>query len=133
MKTLDLYKLWEICNKLSIRQEELSENNIYVFLLGRRSNFYSSTYEGFLEYYSFKVEDDNIVVFNQDGIPYEDYSNDDFSYVPFVLLYFGEKELEQWIETEITRQLNEQEVEKLQQKESIKAQINRLQKQLEIL
>ncbi len=130
MKILNLHILWVICNMLSTKQNELSESSTYVSLLGNRSNYNSCLFERFLEYYSFKVEENKIFIFNDDGVPYEDYTNDDFSYVPIVLLDFGEKELEQWIETEVNRQLKEQEVEKLQQKESIKLQIERLQKQL---
>lgn len=130
MKNLNLYKLWEICNKLSEKQNELSERSIYIHLLGCRSNYYIPTFENFLSYYSFKIEDDNIVIYNNDGVPYETYSNDDFSYIPISLLSFSAEKLEKWIETEVELQIERLEREKLAEKENIKLQIERLTKQL---
>ena len=130
MKELNLYKLWEVCNTLSLKKSELQEQNIFVSFIGNKSNFGSQTFESFLESYSFKVEDDTIIVFNDNGIPYEDYTNDDFSYVSTVLLSFGEKESEKWIDDETERQLAQQKLEKLQRKDYIKEQIKRLETQL---
>jgi len=128
---LDLQKLWEICNKLSWETEKLFEKDIYIHLLGCRSNYNSTNFENFLSYYSFKIENDTITVFNQDGVPYEDYSNDDFSYIQISLLYFSPKQLEKWIDDEIKVQLKQQENSKILEKENIKLQIIRLQKQLD--
>ena len=119
-----------MCNTLSLKESELQEQNIFISFLGNRSNFCAQTFESFLEYYSFSIEGDDIIVFNDDGIPYESYNNDDFSYVPAVLLSFGEKELERWIDNEIEKQLAQQKLEKLQQKDYIKSQIERLKTQL---
>lgn len=130
MKNLNLYRLWEVCNTLSNTELGLSENNCYVSLLGHRSDYCEMSFEEFLNYYSFKVEDDNIVVFNQDGVPYENYSNDDFSYIPIILLSFDEKRLENWMEIEIKLQLKAQEREKAREKEDLKRKIELLQKQL---
>ena len=130
MKTLDLHKLWEVCNTLSLKESELQEQSIFISFMGYKSNFCAQTFESFLEYYSFSIEGDDIIVFNDDGIPYESYNNDDFSYVPAVLLSFGEKELERWIDDEIEKQLTQQKREKEQQKENIKSQIERLKTQL---
>ena len=130
MKKLDLYRLWEVCNILSNKQEELSLEDKYVSLLGNNSNYCEMSFEEFLNYYSFKVEDDNIVVFNDDGIPYESYTRNDFSYVPTILLSFDEKRLENWMETEIKLQLEAQEREKVREKEDLKKQIELLTKKL---
>ena len=130
MRELNLYKLWEVCNTLSLKESELQEQNIFISFLGNRSNFCAQTFESFLEYYSFSIEGETIIVFNDDGVPYEDFSTDDFSYVPAVLLSFGEKELEKWIDDEIEKQLAQQKLEKLQQKDYIKSQIERLKTQL---
>lgn len=128
---LDLHRIWEVCNKISYEETKLSEEkDIYVSLLGRSSSYYSPDFENFLSYYSFKIEDDNIVVYNNDGVPYEDYRNDDVSYVPLSLLFGGEKELEKWIETEVELQIEKQEINKLAEKENIKLQIEMLQKRL---
>lgn len=130
MENLNLKKLWEVCNILSNKQSELCEQNIFVHLLGHRSNYGELGFEGFLNYYSFRVDGDEIVVFNQDGIPYEDYYNDDFSYIPLSLLSFGEKELEKWIDDEIEKQLEQQRLNNLAEKENIKQKIKRLETQL---
>jgi hypothetical protein len=133
MKTLDLEKVRLICNTLSDKRYELAEDNIYIDFLGHRSNYVSLSFEGFLEYYSFKIDDYIITVFNDDAIPYESYTNDDYSYFPSVLLSFGEKDLEDWVENEIKTQLAKQEKEKKAEKERLKNDIERLKKQLENL
>jgi hypothetical protein len=56
MKNLDLYKLWHICNKLSQKQGELEEEGQYFYLLGVNSNFIEDSFDKFLKYYSFKIE-----------------------------------------------------------------------------
>lgn len=133
MKLLNLYKLSWLLNTLSEKESELAEQNIYVHLLGNRSNYTEMSFESFLNQYSFKIDEDEIIVFNQDGIPYEDYYNDDFSYIPLSLLSFGKKELETWMDDEIEKQLAQQELEKGEQKEKLKDQIKRLQTQLDNL
>jgi hypothetical protein len=82
---------------------------------------------------NFRISDDYIVVFNDDKIAWEDFSNDDFSSAPLCLLSFSAEKLDRWIEAEIDLQLKAQEREKMREKEKIKAQIERLQKQLENL
>ena len=131
MKKLDLEKLWSVCNKLSNKEQELSERDIYVSLMGHNSNYSEMEFESFIKYYNFGFEDDNIVVFNDDGIPYESYTNQDFSYIPTILLSFDETRLENWTETEIKLELERQEREKVQEKEDIKKQIELLTKKLE--
>lgn len=131
MKNLDLEKLWNVCNTLSEKESELAEHGTYVSLLGNSSNFSAYSFEQFLEYYSFKIEDDNIIVFNDDKVAWEDYTVNDFSYIPIILLSFNEKRLESWMETEIKLELEKQEREKIQEKEDIKKQIKLLTKKLE--
>lgn len=130
MKELNLWKLWEVCNTLSNKQSELAEESIYVHLLGHHSNYCAETFESFLEYYSFKIEVDEITVFNNDGVPYELYNNKDYSYIPFCLLSFSAEKLENWRKTEIELQLEKQQRDKLEEKENIKQQIKRLETQL---
>ena len=131
MKNLNLEKLWNICNILSEKESELSEHDTYISLLGNRSNFSAYSFEQFLGYYAFKVEDDNIVIFNDDKVAWEDYTNNDFSYIPIPLLSFDEKQLENWMETEIKLELERQEREKVRKKEDLKKQIELLTKKLE--
>lgn len=132
MDILNLRRVWEVMNKLSYEETKLSEEqDKLVRLLGNSSSYYQMDFEHFLEYYSFKIEEDNIVVFNTDPVPYESWNNNDVSYIPIPLLGFGEKELENWIDEEIKRQLEQQEAEKIAEKENIKRQIEILQKKLE--
>ena len=131
MKNLDLEKLWSVCNILSNKEQELSERDIYVSLMGYSSNYSEMEFESFMKYYNFGFEDDNIVVFNDDAVSYENYTNQDFSYIPIILLSFDETMLEKYIENEINEQLKHQEQERLQRKEDLKTKIELLQKQLD--
>lgn len=131
MKKLDLKRIWEVMNKLSYEETKLSEEqDKYVQLLGHSSSYCNSSFEGFLNYYSFRIDGDNIIVFNTDPIPYESWDNDDVSYFPSVLLSFSDEKLNKWIETEIELQLAKQEREKIAEKEDIKRQIELLTKKL---
>ena len=130
LKELNLYKLWQICNKLSNKQDELAEESIYVSLMGVRSNYCDTSFEHFLEYYSFKIEEKYITVFNDDGMPYSEYTNDDFSYVPTELLEMSEEALDRWIEAEVDRQIYLEKLNKSAEKDKIREQIERLQRQL---
>jgi hypothetical protein len=133
MEILNLKKLWEVCNILSDKESELSEQNCYISLLGMNSDYLTMEFDSFLSHYSFKVEKDRIIVFNDDGIPYEDFTRGDFSYVPIPVLGFGEKEIENWMEEEIAKQLEQQENDRIAQKEDIKRQIELLNKRLNTL
>ena len=130
MKKLDFYKLWQIMNILSEKEQELSEKDIYISLLGNSSNYCSPGFEGFLNYYSFRICDDEIIVFNDDSVAYETFTNDDFSEIPSVFLSFSEEELNSWMEDEINSQLKEQEASKIAEKETLKQQIELLTKKL---
>ena len=131
MRNLNLEKLWSVCNKLSNKEQELSERDIYVSLMGHSSNYSEMEFESFMKYYNFGFEDDNIVVFNDDAVSYENYTNQDFSYIPIILLSFDETRLENWMEIEIKLELERQEREKVREKEDIKKQIELLTKKLE--
>ena len=130
MKELNLERLWSVCNTLSNRQSELCEQNIFVHLLGHRSNYGEIGFEGFLNYYSFRLDGNEIVVFNNDHVSGGDFSNDDFSYIPLSLLSFAEKELEEWMKNEVENQLAQQKLNKLAEKEGIKQRIKHLETQL---
>lgn len=121
-------------NILSEREQELSEKDIYVSLLGNRSNYIKMSFEGFLDYYSFKVEDEyTISVYNDDNVPYEEYTVNDFSYVPTYLLSCSSQDLDLWIEGKIAEQLKQQEADNSARKENLKQQIQLLLKQLDNL
>lgn len=127
---LDLEKVWTICNKLSEREDDFAENNIYINLLSARSEYTQMSFESFLDYYSFKVEDKVITVYNSDGVPYESYNNEDYSYIPLNLLFCGEKELEEYVETAVEKELKRIENDKIFEKEKIRLEIERLTKKL---
>ena len=118
-------------NKLSYEEAKLSEEqDKWVSLLGNSSGYCRQEFDSFLNYYSFKVDGEHIVVFNTDPIPYESWNNDDVSYFPSVLLSFSAEKLNKWIETEIELQLKKQQREKIAEKENIKRQIELLTKKL---
>jgi hypothetical protein len=131
MKELNLYKIWEIMNKLSNTMDMLSEEDKYFYLLGHQSSYSEMSFEGFLEYYSFKIDGDNIIIFNDDSVAWENFTVNDFSYIPICLLSFSAEKLESWIEVEIDLQLEKQKREKLQELENKKAQIAKLQKEVD--
>jgi hypothetical protein len=131
MKNLNLEKLWKVCNILSNKERELSEKDVYISFVGYNSEYSEMEFESFIKYYNFGFEDDNIIVFNDDAVSYEKYTNNDFSYIPIILLSFDETRLNNWMETEIKLQLEAQEREKVREKEEIEKQIELLTKKLE--
>lgn len=132
MKTLNLYRVWEIMNKLTTKQNLLEEEGIYVNFLRNSSNYYGmEDFEHFLDYYSFSLNEWYLVVFNDDGVPYEDYTNQDFNHIPRQILDMTDEELDVWAEEEIKRWEEQEQLNKIAEKEGIKQQIERLQKQLE--
>lgn len=129
MKTINLHRIWEILNLLSNKQDELSDKDIYVYLLGNRSEFSSSNYEHFLSYYSFKIEKDYIYIFNDNPVPWEDYTNNDFNSIPLEILDKSDDEINIWAEEEIKKQLEQQELERQNRKENLRLEIERLSKE----
>ena len=127
---LNLEKVWQVMNTLSNKQSELSEDNVYINFMGHRSLYNEVSFESFLDYYSFKINKDEIVVFNNDGVAWEDFTNDDFSYIPSVLLSFSAEKLNKWVETEIELQLAKQKRDKVAEKGELQRNIERLTKQL---
>ena len=129
MKELNLYRIWQIVNILQDKIDELAEQDVFVYLLGHRSNYVQSHFENFLDYYSFKIEEHYISVFNDDDVPYEDYTNDDFISIPKELLSMNDEEILFWAEKEIKRKLEQQEKDKQSRKENILLEIERLNKE----
>ena len=133
MKELNLYRIWQIITKVSEEQDKMHEKDLYAYLLQSPSYYVSSDFENFLNYFSFKVEKEHIEVFNYDPIPYENYDNDDVFYISKKLLSMTDEELDIWIEEKIQKELDRIERDKIAEKEKIKADIDRLNKQLERL
>jgi hypothetical protein len=133
MKELNLHRIWQIINILSNKQDEIYEQGIYVYLLDSSSEYVERSFENFLEWYSFKVEDNSVIIFNNDKILWEDYRNKDFNEVPFELLSMSDEEILIWAEKETEKQLEEQEKAKQITKKELLSQIEKLNKQLENL
>lgn len=132
MENLNLRRVWEIMSKLSYEETKLSEEqDKWVSLLGNSSDYCQQEFDSFLNYYSFKIEGEHIIVFNTDPIPYESWNNDDVSYFPSVLLSFSAEKIEKHMEEETEKQLKQEEENKIQEKEDIKRQIELLTKKLE--
>ena len=131
MKNLNLERLNEICNLISQRQDELAEDSIYVELLGLQSEYSTMSFEMFLSYYSFRIEDDSITIFNNDPVAWETFSNSDFSEVPFIVLDLSDEGLNNWLDRVVAQKIKDLEFENQHRKEGIKRQIEMLQKQLE--
>ena len=100
MKTLDLYRIWQILNIIHNQENILSEKGIYLNILGHNSKYYEMEFEYFLYEYAFRVDADQIIIFNNDQIPFEDYTNNDFSFIPKELLSFNDTEVMAWVEEE---------------------------------
>lgn len=133
MKTLNLYKVWKVLNFLNEQEEIYNNKDIYPCFLGTRSSYYIVDFENFLEYYSFKIDVNDIVIFNDDGVPYEDFTNQDFSHISQELLEFDEKELEDWCGRQVKAHIKEVQHMQQNEKENIKNQIEILTKRLEKL
>ena len=133
MEQLNLHRIWQIMNKVSEVQDKMHEKDLYVYLLNTRSYYVPSDFGNFLNYFSFKVEKEYVEVFNCDSVPYENYNNDDVFYIPNKLLSFTDEELNVWVEEKIQKELDRIERDKIAEKERIKADIDRLNKQLENL
>ena len=56
MKELNLYRIWQIMNKISEEQDKMHEKDLYVYLLNTRSYYVQSDFENFLNYFNFKIE-----------------------------------------------------------------------------
>ena len=104
MKELNLYRIWQIMNRVFEAQEKMYEKDFYVYLLNNRSYYVPSNFGNFLNYFNFKIEKEYVEVFNRDPIPYENYNNDDVFYIPNKLLSFTDEELDVWIEDKIERE-----------------------------
>lgn len=118
MKILDLHRIWEILNFISEQENILNDKDIYPYFLGNMSCYYIQGFDYFVEHYSFSIDKDEICIFNDDPIPYEDYTINDFSYIPKELLSFNDNELMAWIEKQTEIHLSRlEENKKLEKKE----------------
>lgn len=133
MKTLNLYRIWEVLNIISEKEETLYDKEIYPYILGNSSSYSEMDFESFLEYYCFRITEDKIIIFNDDRIPYEDWTNNDFSDIPKKLLDMDNKSINEWVDKEIEAHIKQQEENKKVEKEKLQIEIKRLTQRLERL
>ena len=130
---LDLQKVWSVLNFITEQENVYNEKDIYPNLLGLNSHYYYQDFNHFLEHYSFRVDEDQICVFNDDQVPYEDFTNSNFSYIPKELLDYNDEQLKEWIEEQVGIHLKRVEQNKQEEKENLKNQIKFLTERLEKL
>ena len=97
MENINTKRIWEIFQII----DRIDEDEVLDF------NNASLEYESFLEWYSFKIIRDSIMVFNDDRVPYEDYTWDDFNYIPFSVMKMSDEEVEKWVLEEIKKKEKE--------------------------
>lgn len=93
MKEINIFRLWQITN---IIQEELhkidEEKDVFV-------EFNTiNDYDSFLKTYSFKIETEfkKICYYNNDYIPYEDYTYNEYNYLPFEVLEMNDDKVKKY-------------------------------------
>lgn len=130
---LDLQKIWNILNFITEQEYLINKRDIYPNLLGLNSNYYKQDFNHFLEHYSFSIRNNEICIFNDDQVHYEDFTNSDFSYIPVYLLDCNKDKIKEWIDNELKSHLISEEENKEREKENLKNQIKILTERLEKL
>lgn len=133
MKTLDLYKIWEVLNFITEQEEIIEEKEIYPYILGTTSIYYRMDFESFLNHYSFRVDEKEICIFNDDQVPYEDFTNSDYSFIPKEILELNYEDLILWFNKEVDEYKIKEEKNKIAEKQNLQSEIERLTKRLEKL
>ena len=65
------------------------------------------------------------MVFNDDRVPYEDYTWDDFNYIPFSVMKMSDEEVEKWVLEEIKKKEEEYVEREQNRKETLLHEIKR--------
>ena len=119
---IDLKRLWEItliiCNEI----DEVCNEDFYINYTTQYS------FESFLNYFSIKIDiiREEITYYNDDKVPYEDFTYRDFNTLPLSILEFKDEEVKEWL-----YEKNKERV--LKEKENRKIEIDRLKRNIEIL
>lgn len=105
METINLKRIWEIFCIF----EKVEEENEKVLL--KYDTFYSHSYEDFLEWWSFKIdlEKEEITVYNNDFVPYENNTWNMFNTFPIKILEMTDLEIKEWCLEEGKREYGEAE------------------------
>ena len=119
---IDLKRLWEItliiCNEI----DEAPEEDFYINYTTQYS------FESFLNYFSIKIDiiREEITYYNDDKVPYEDFTYQDFNTLPLSILEFKDEDVKEWL-----YEKNKERV--LKEKENRKIEIDRLKRNIEML
>ena len=109
-----LFEIDEIINRIDIDNE---------------LDFYHiSNHQAFLNHFSFSVDLEYgiFTYFNDDFIPYDDYTNNHFSRIPITLLTATDSEVELWVTKSIEELRKSEEEERLQEIEILEKRIKLL-------
>lgn len=127
MKEINIFRLWQITN---IIQEELFkiEEEKGVFIEFNTIN----DYDLFLERYSFKIETEynKICYYNNDYIPYENYTYNEYNYLPLGVLEMNDEEVKKYAYGLYEDLLNKEKNDRESLKERLKRDIENFEKQL---
>lgn len=118
MEIINLKRIWEIFQII----DRIDEDEVLDF------NNASLEYESFLEWYSFKIIRDSIMVFNDDRVPYEDYTWNEFNYIPFSVMNMSDEGVEKWVIEEINKKEEEYVEREQSRKETLLQEIERIKK-----
>ena len=97
MEIINTKRIWEIFQII----DRIDEDEVLDF------NNASLEYEEFLDWYSFKMLKDSIMVYNDDQAPYEDDTWNDFNYISFSVMKMSDEEVEKWVLEEIKKKEKE--------------------------
>ena len=132
---LDLKRIYHILEIIVEKMWNLEEEYDYVTNspLGINSGYSSCSFEYFLEIYNFRVDKDNIVVFDDSYVPYEDFTVNNYNYLPKNLLNLSDEEIRTWTLNEYKSIVENNKNEIVKEMERKKCEIERLTKELEEL
>ena len=118
MEIINTKRIWEIFQIVDRIDEDgtLDFNNTFL------------EYEGFLDWFSFKMLKDTIMVYNNGRVPYEDDTWNDFNYIPFSVMKMSDEEVEKWVIEEIKKKEEEYVEREQSRKETLLQEIERIKK-----
>ena len=115
MEIINTKRIWEIFQIVDRIDEDgtLGFNNTFL------------EYEGFLDWFSFKMLKDTIMVYNNGRVPYEDYTWNEFNYIPFSVMNMSDEGVEKWVIEEIKKKEEEYAEWEQKRKEALLHEIER--------
>ena len=119
---IDLKRLWEITLVICNEIDKVCDEDFYI----NYNTQYS--FESFLNYFSIKIDiiREEITYYNDDKVPYEDFTYRDFNTLPLSILEFTDKEIIEWLYKKNREYI-------LKEKQNKKIEIDRLKRNVEIL